>query len=186
MMQRSMILAVAAIAIASSTTMAVPAFADPQEHDRGDRGDEGDRGDKGDRHDNGRHKGWYKHNRGDDRRGDYQQNDYRQNDYRTYSQYDYNRPDPRYGDYRAERYYRQGAYPERRLGADDRIYRGGDGRYYCRRNDGTTGLVIGALGGGVLGNVIAPNGSKTLGAVLGAVGGGLIGRGVDRGNVTCR
>jgi hypothetical protein len=182
MMRRTMILAVATIAIASSMTMTVPAFADPQEHDHGDHGNDGDHGgdhggDRGDHHDNGRHNGWDKHGRGDD---------HRQNDYQTYSQYDYNRPDPRYGDYRAERYYRQGAYPERRLGSGDRIYRGGDGRYYCRRNDGTTGLVIGALGGGVLGNVIAPNGSKTLGAVLGAVGGGLIGRSVDRGNVTCR
>ncbi|AEI37677.1 MAG: glycine zipper 2TM domain-containing protein [Zymomonas mobilis subsp. pomaceae] len=74
----------------------------------------------------------------------------------------------------------------RRLGPNDRIYRGRDGRYYCRRSDGTTGTIIGALGGGVLGNVIAPGGSKTLGTVLGAGGGALIGRQIDRNNVHCR
>ena len=175
----------AALAVAITAPLASPAFADPDKHDRGDDGD---------RHDNGKHKGWDKHagkyrDDRDDRR-DADRRYYRGGDRRftaapAYS-YDYNRPDPRYGDYRAERYYRPGGYPERRLSGTDRIYRGGDGRYYCRRSDGTTGLVIGALGGGVLGNVIAPNGSKTLGAVLGAVGGGLLGRGVDRNNVTCR
>lgn len=83
----------------------------------------------------------------------------------------------------AERAYRQGNYRERRLTRNDRIYRGRDGRYYCRRNDGTTGLVIGAIGGGVLGNVL---GGKTLGTIIGAGAGGLLGREVDRGQVRCR
>lgn len=107
----------------------------------------------------------------------------RRDDWRRY---DHNRPDPRYGDYRAERYYRQGNQPPRRLGPGDRIYRGADNRYYCRRNDGTTGLIIGALGGGVLGNVIAPGGSKTLGTILGGGAGSLLGRSIDRNNVNCR
>ena len=83
----------------------------------------------------------------------------------------------------AQRSYRQGNYRERRLGRNDRIYRGRDNRYYCRRNDGTTGLVIGAIGGGVLGNVL---GGGTLGTILGAGGGGLLGREIDRGKVRCR
>lgn len=71
--------------------------------------------------------------------------------------YDYNRPDPNYGGYYADRYYREDRrYTERRLSRNDRIYRGQDGRYYCRRNDGTTGLVVGAIAGGILGNLIAP------------------------------
>jgi hypothetical protein len=74
-------------------------------------------------------------------------------------------------------------YQARRLGRDDMIYRGHDGRYYCRRNDGTTGLVIGAIGGGLLGNAI---GGNTLGTLLGAGGGALLGRSIDRGNVKCR
>jgi len=74
-------------------------------------------------------------------------------------------------------------YKERRLGRNDYVYRGRDGRYYCRRNDGTTGLVIGAIGGGLLGSAI---GGNTLGTLLGAGGGALLGRSIDRGNVRCR
>lgn len=79
--------------------------------------------------------------------------------------------------------YRRGNYRERRLSRNDQIYRGQDGRTYCRRNDGTTGLVIGAVGGGVLGNLV---GGGTLGTLLGAGGGALLGRQVDRGKVRCR
>lgn len=82
------------------------------------------------------------------------------------------------------RYYRSG--PPRRLGRNDRIYRGSDDRYYCRRDDGTTGLIIGGMAGGVLGNIIAPGGSKTIGAILGAGAGALIGRAIDDGDVVCR
>jgi hypothetical protein len=82
------------------------------------------------------------------------------------------------------RSYREGRRDrERRLGRNDRIYKGRDGRAYCRRNDGTTGLVIGGIGGGVLGNLV---GGGTLGTLLGAGGGALLGREVDRGNVRCR
>ncbi|MBX9813761.1 MAG: glycine zipper 2TM domain-containing protein [Sphingomonas sp.] len=72
------------------------------------------------------------------------------------------------------------------MSRNDRVYRGRDGRYYCRRNDGTTGLIVGGLGGGVLGNLIAPGGSKTLGTILGGLGGAAIGTSVDRNQVTCR
>src|SRR5215467_6817235 len=41
------------------------------------------------------------------------------------------------------------------LVADDEIYRGRDGRYYCRRSDGTMGLVVGAAVGALIGNRIA-------------------------------
>lgn len=79
--------------------------------------------------------------------------------------------------------YQSGKYRDRRLGRDDRIYRGRDGRNYCKRSDGTTGLVIGAVGGGLLGNLI---GGGTLGTLAGAGGGALLGRSVDRGKVKCR
>lgn len=106
-----------------------------------------------------------------------------------YASYDYNRPDPAYGGYDAGRYYREDRrYRERRLARNDRVYRGQDGRYYCRHSDGTTGLVIGGIAGGVLGNLIAPGGSETLGTILGAAGGAFAGRAVERGNadVRCR
>lgn len=90
----------------------------------------------------------------------------------SYRQYDWNRPDPSYGGYDAGRYYRDDRrYRERRLGRNDRIYRGQDGRYYCRRPDGTTGLIVGGIAGGILGNIIAPGDSRTLGTILGAAGG---------------
>ena len=106
--------------------------------------------------------------------------------WQDYKRYDYNRFDPRYGNYQPNLYYRDGSYyPDRRLTEQDRIYRGSNGRYYCRRSDGTTGLIIGAIGGGLLGRAIAPNRSKTLGTILGGVGGALIGREIDRSGVTC-
>lgn len=71
------------------------------------------------------------------------------------------------------------------LGDNDVIYRDNDGRYYCKRPDGTTGAIVGGLAGGVLGNIIAPGGSKTLGTLLGAGAGALAGREIDRRNVRC-
>lgn len=87
----------------------------------------------------------------------------------------------------AARYYRYDQrYRARRLGSNDRIYRGYDNRYYCDRSDGTTGLIVGGLAGGVLGNIIAPGEHRTLGTVIGAGAGALLGRAIDRNNVTCR
>ncbi len=108
--------------------------------------------------------------------------------YDQYGRYDYNNPDPRYGGYYADHYYRNDRrYRERPMSSDDRIYRGQDGRYYCRRSDGSTGLIVGAVAGGVAGNIIAPGDSKTLGTVLGALGGAAIGAAVTSGNRTsCR
>ena len=79
--------------------------------------------------------------------------------------------------------YRSGNYRERRLGRNDRIYRGRDGRAYCRRSDGSTGLVVGGVAGGLLANLV---GGGTLGTLAGAGGGALLGRSIDRGNVKCR
>ncbi|OQW38625.1 MAG: hypothetical protein A4S12_12330 [Proteobacteria bacterium SG_bin5] len=120
-----------------------------------------------------------------DARRDYR-NDVRdaRRDYRREAREDWR--DDRRG-YYADRYYRDGRqYRPRALSRNDRVYRGRDGRYYCRRNDGTTGLIVGGLGGGVLGNLIAPGGSKTLGTILGGLGGAAIGTSVDRNQVTCR
>jgi hypothetical protein len=106
---------------------------------------------------------------------------------REWRAYDYNRPDPNYGSYDASRYYRQSPrYRERRLSEHDRIYRGHDDRYYCRRSDGSTGLIVGAIAGGILGNIIAPGGSETVGTILGAGLGALGGQAIDRDNMRCR
>ena len=86
-------------------------------------------------------------------------------------------------DYDARRYYRDGPqYRERVLTYNDEIYRGSDGRYYCKRSDGTTGLIVGGAGGAVLGNVIDGGGNRLAGTLIGGALGALIGREVDRGN----
>ena len=107
-------------------------------------------------------------------------------DWRRYRQYDWNRSEPGQSRYYADRYYRSGSYYQtRRLGANDRIYRGQNDRYYCRRPDGTTGLIIGGLAGGLLGNTIGRGDSKTLATLIGAAGGALAGRAIERNNVRC-
>ena len=46
---------------------------------------------------------------------------------------------------------------------------------------------VGAVAGGVLGNVVAPGGSELVGTILGAIGGGVAGRAIDRSReVRCR
>ena len=103
----------------------------------------------------------------------------RRQDWRQGRRYDYNRPPE--GGYYADDYYRDGRYyRERRMSANDRIYLGRDNRYYCRRNDGTTGLIIGAGAGALIGHSLDDGRSSTLGTILGAVAGGAIGREVDR------
>ena len=67
-----------------------------------------------------------------------------------------------------------------------RVWRGDNGRYYCRRQNGTTGLLIGGAAGALLGREVDNRGDRTLGTVLGAVGGALVGREIDRGGSSCR
>jgi len=81
----------------------------------------------------------------------------------------------------------RGYYLEpRRITRDSRIWRGDDGRYYCRRDNGTTGLLIGAGVGALAGHELAGRGDKTLGALVGAALGGALGRAIDRGDLQCR
>lgn len=91
--------------------------------------------------------------------------------------------------YDPSRYYRSGSnYRERVLSADERVYAGNDGRYYCKRSDGTTGLVIGGAAGGILGNVIDGGRSRIVGTLLGGAAGALAGKAVDQSQsqVRCR
>ena len=81
----------------------------------------------------------------------------------------------------------RGYYVEpRRIDRSDYVWRGNDGRYYCKRDNGTTGLVIGAGVGALAGHELAGRGDRTLGAILGGVVGGLLGREIDRGSLSCR
>ena len=88
---------------------------------------------------------------------------------------------------RAQIYDNYGRYYEpRRLSAADRVWRGDDGRYYCRRDNGTTGLIIGGAAGALLGRELDPGESRTLGTILGGAAGALIGRELDSGGMRCR
>ncbi|GLS99884.1 hypothetical protein GCM10007897_12670 [Sphingobium jiangsuense] len=162
-----------AASLGLGTVAATPAQAQPQRsaHDN----------------DRGRH---------DDRRGDRDRHDARRDTHRTPAHrqsrrpviihnYDYNRPDPRYRGYYANHYYRSGYQPIR-VTRQTRIYRGADDRYYCRRSDGTTGLIVGAALGGIIGNRLDRGQSSIMGTLLGAGAGALLGREIDRGGVSCR
>ncbi len=104
-----------------------------------------------------------------DRRGDdYYSQDYR-GDYRDGYRDRYR------GDYRQRGYYGEPVY------ANTRTWRSDDGRQYCRRSDGTTGLIVGGVAGALIGREVAGRrGDRTLGAILGAAGGALLGRAIDR------
>lgn len=85
------------------------------------------------------------------------------------------------------RYDRRGRYvTQQRLSYNDRVWRGNDGRYYCKRKNGMTGLIIGAAAGALLGRELDGGRSRTLGTILGGAGGALLGREIDRGGVRCR
>jgi len=66
------------------------------------------------------------------------------------------------------------------------VWRGSDGQYHCRKPNGTTGLVIGAAAGALIGHQIDGGRDHTTGTVLGAAGGALLGREIERGNARCQ
>ena len=74
----------------------------------------------------------------------------------------------------------------RRITRNSYMWRGRDGRYYCKRDNGTTGLVIGAGVGALAGHELAGRGDRTLGAILGGAIGAVVGREIDRGSLSCR
>lgn len=157
---RKMILALAA---AAATVTAVPAAADPPSwapaHGRRAHDREAE----------------YRRYDGYDRR--YDDNDRRYNGYDGYDRGNQNRGtyDP-YGRY----------YEPRVLGRGDQVWQGTDGRYYCRRGNGTTGLIIGGAAGALLGRALDGGRSRTLGTLLGGAAGALLGREVARGGMRCR
>lgn len=67
-----------------------------------------------------------------------------------------------------------------------RYWQGDNGRYYCRRPNGTTGMLIGGVAGALIGRSIDTRGDRAVGTILGAAGGALIGREVERSSARCR
>ena len=66
-----------------------------------------------------------------------------------------------------------------------RYWRGDDGRYHCKRSNGTTGLIVGGAAGALAGRAIDTRGERATGTILGAAAGALLGREVQR-SVSCR
>jgi hypothetical protein len=80
------------------------------------------------------------------------------------------------GDGRYSRYYDgQGYY-------HGPAWRGRDGRLYCRRSNGTTGLIVGGAAGALIGREIDGGRDRTAGTILGAAVGALLGREIQRGS----
>lgn len=69
---------------------------------------------------------------------------------------------------------------------EGKIWRDKQGRYRCTRPDGTTGLIVGAAGGALIGRAIDTRGERATGTILGAAVGALLGRKIDRDRVRCR
>jgi len=67
-----------------------------------------------------------------------------------------------------------------------KTWRDSHGRLRCHRSNGTTGLIVGAAGGALVGRAIDTHGERATGTILGAVGGALVGRAVERRRVVCR
>ena len=63
-----------------------------------------------------------------------------------------------------------------------RTWRGKDGRIYCRRPNGTTGLLIGGAAGALVGRALDGGRNHATGTILGAAGGALLGRHIERSN----
>jgi hypothetical protein len=81
-------------------------------------------------------------------------------------------------------YSQQGYYGEP-VYRETRVWRGEDGRTYCRKKNGTTGLIIGGAAGALLGREVDGGRNRTLGTVLGAAAGALIGKEIA-GGTRCR
>lgn len=100
----------------------------------------------------------------------------------------------RYNNYqdqgRYERDYRDNRQNRRQYSRDydrsgyytGRSWRDNRGQYRCRRSDGSTGLLIGAVGGALVGRTIDTRGDRTTGTLLGAVVGGLLGNAIEKDN----
>ena len=67
-----------------------------------------------------------------------------------------------------------------------RYWRGNDGRYYCKKPNGTTGLLIGGVAGALVGRAIDTEGDRAVGTIVGAAAGALLGREVERSSARCR
>jgi hypothetical protein len=177
----SLIPTAALIAILGATGLSTAALA--HDHDRDDnRGSYGWQGDHDDRRDEGR-----RHHNRDRNRSYYAQQGY-------YGQQGRYAPQGHYaqqGGYAPQAYYGGGysqGYAGNGYGApyQQRPVAYGynqNTRYRC--NTGSTGTILGAIAGGLIGNGVAGRGDKVLGTVLGGGAGAVVGNSIDKSNRRC-
>jgi hypothetical protein len=81
------------------------------------------------------------------------------------------------------------AFPSYALARDGyyhgKVWRDSHGRLRCQRSNGTTGLIVGAAGGALVGRAIDTHGERATGTILGAAAGALVGRSIDRNRYHC-
>ena len=65
-------------------------------------------------------------------------------------------------------------------------WEGQDGRYYCKRSNGTVGLLVGGAAGALIGRAIDTRGSRATGTIVGAAAGALLGREVQKSRARAR
>jgi outer membrane lipoprotein SlyB len=65
-------------------------------------------------------------------------------------------------------------------------WEGQDGRYYCKRSNGTVGMLVGGAAGALVGRAIDTNGSRATGTIVGAAAGALLGREVQKSRARAR
>lgn len=82
-----------------------------------------------------------------------------------------------YGDAYYDGYNRGPRYDRRYYGNRGYAYRGPQ-----RCNNGTTGTIVGAIAGGLLGRTIDSRGDRTLGTILGGGAGALAGHAIEKSN----
>jgi len=59
-------------------------------------------------------------------------------------------------------------------------WQGQDGRYYCKRSNGTVGLLVGGAAGALVGRAIDTRGERATGTIIGAAAGALLGRHIQK------
>ena len=87
--------------------------------------------------------------------------------------------------WRAKNYNSRNYAPAYRYDDGVRYWQGRDGRYYCKRSNGTVGLLIGGAAGALVGRAIDTRGDRATGTIVGAAAGALLGREVERSRARC-
>lgn len=67
-----------------------------------------------------------------------------------------------------------------------RYWQGQDGRYYCRRGNGTVGILIGGAAGALVGRALDTRGDRATGTIIGAAAGALLGNHIAKQQTSCR